>query len=109
MRSRGYGKMSHGLSGNSSTRSQTGDADVPLGGITVSQDLKIQVEERDDLSQKSFASTKNLTALPNAEQNDGKRKSEWIEGCRTVCAALSRDASRSRSTEKDLERGSPER
>ncbi|KAH8728081.1 hypothetical protein GQ44DRAFT_573203, partial [Phaeosphaeriaceae sp. PMI808] len=38
--------------------------EIPLAGIKVSQGLDIQINDRDDLSQKSFASTKNLTALP---------------------------------------------
>lgn len=82
------------------------DADVPLGGIKVSQGLDVHVVERDDLSQSSFGSTRNLTALPY--QGEPGWKSDWVEGCRTVRAALkpvSRETSRSRSRETDLERG----
>ncbi|KAH7389768.1 hypothetical protein BKA66DRAFT_568692 [Pyrenochaeta sp. MPI-SDFR-AT-0127] len=112
-RSRGYGKMTSQKSTHSAARSQIvaggmHDTDVPLDSIKVSQDLEIQVEERDDLSQKSYASTKNLTALPASKQPGWKEKNEWIEGCRTVCEALkpgSIRTSRSRSRERDIENG----
>lgn len=109
--SRGYSHMNPIHSAHSAARSHivtTGhhDSDVPLDSIKVSQGLDISVEERDDRSQKSFASTRNLTALPN--QPGWKNKLEWYEGCRSVCATLkpgSRNASRSRSRERDVERG----
>ncbi|KAF1364417.1 hypothetical protein EJ07DRAFT_100167 [Lizonia empirigonia] len=41
----------------------TYDNEVPLNRIKVSQGLNIQVDERDDISHKSFASTRNLTAF----------------------------------------------
>lgn len=78
------------------------DSEVPLGGIKISQGLDVSIEERDDMSQKSFASTRKLTTLPASEQS--KAKGGWG----TVCASLkptSRSDSRSRSREKDLEYG----
>lgn len=80
------------------------DSDVPLDGIKVSQGLDIQVEDRDDQSQKSYTSTKNLTALPMPNQSGWNGSNDWAEGCRTVCAALTPGAySRSRSRERNLE------
>ena len=82
------------------------DADVPLDGIKVSQGLDIHVEERDDGSQKSDTSTKNLTALPMPSQPGWNGRNDWAEGCRTVCAALtpgSMGRSRSRSRERKEE------
>lgn len=83
------------------------ESGLPFAGIKVSQGLDIRVEERDrdDLSQKSYASTRNLTALPKSERN---RSSDWTQGCRTLCTALkpsSRNNSKPRSPERDVERG----
>lgn len=78
------------------------DSDVPLDGIKVSQGLDISVEERDDLSQKSFASTSNLTALPTSDHAGGK--GDW-RNFRDALVPGSRGESRSTSSEKDLERG----
>jgi len=83
-------------------------SDLPFAGIKVSQGLDVRVEERDDISQKSYASTRNLTALPKAGKDGWNVSSEWIQGCRTVCAALkpgSRSNSRNRSLERDVECG----
>ncbi|KAF1831661.1 hypothetical protein BDW02DRAFT_504756 [Decorospora gaudefroyi] len=85
-------------------------SDVPLDRIKVSQGLDVRVEERDDLSRVSFGSTHGLTALPMPKQPGWTGRSEWVEGCRTVCAALrpgSRGTSRSRSREGDVETGPP--
>jgi hypothetical protein len=71
-------------------------------GIKVSQGLDIHVEERDDISQKSFASTRNLT------KSEDKGYSAWSQGCRTVCAAFTpstRDSSRNRDNDRDIELG----
>jgi len=46
------------------------DSHLPFAGIKVSQDLDIRVEERADISQKSYASTRNLTALPKTKRDD---------------------------------------
>ena len=108
---RAYGRVTPLHSTHSAARSHivtTGsyDADVPLDGIKISQGLDIHVEERDDRSQRSDASTKNLTALPN--QPGWKGRSDWMEGCRAVCVALkpgSRGGSRSRSRDKKVESG----
>jgi hypothetical protein len=112
MSSRTRGKSNPQLSTHSAIASRVepdgaGDSNIPFAGIKVSQGLDIHVEERDDLSQKSYASTRNLTALPRSEES-GWASSEWVQGCRTVCAALnpsSRKNSRSRSVERDIERG----
>lgn len=79
-----------------------------MHGIKVSQGLDVHIEERDDLSQKSFASTRNLTALPMPQESGWQGSNQWIQGCRTVCAALrpgSRGSSRTRSKECDVEIG----
>lgn len=70
------------ISGDSSTvrsRIEAGrphDGDVPLSGIKVSQGVKVHVEDRDDSSQKSFASTQNLTIAQIKEQGWGSRHPE---------------------------------
>jgi hypothetical protein len=84
------------------------DNEVPMHGIKVSQGLNVHVHERDDMSQKSFGSTRNLTALPMPHETGWQGTNQWIQGCRTVCAALrpsSRDSSRTRSQERDPEIG----
>lgn len=82
------------------------DSDVPMSGIKISQGLDIQVEENWDRN--SDASSMNLTGLPlGASQLSGS--SEWIEGCRTVCATWqpsSQHHSRNRSHDKDAGSGS---
>jgi hypothetical protein len=78
---------------------------VPLNSIKVSQGLEIHVEERDDMSQKSFASTKNLTALPSHTEND---MDDWKHNTRTVWAGFrpsSRNGSRAQVGRKDVELG----
>ena len=82
--------------------------EVPMDGIKVSQGLEVQIDDRDDLSQRSFASTQNLTALPLPPESTWPGSSQWIQGCRTVCAALrpsSRGSSQTRSRERDVEAG----
>lgn len=82
---------------------------VPFQGIKVSQGLDIHVEERDDSSQKSFGSTRNLTAKKTSDEI-GER--DWKNGCRTVCAAVphdSRNNSKDSLDDVDLERGQPSR
>jgi hypothetical protein len=84
--------------------------DVPLEGIHINRKLDVKVEERDDCSQVSFASTKGLTALPMPTQPGWRGRSDWVDGCRAVCAALrpeSRGTSenRSRTREDDVEAG----
>jgi hypothetical protein len=79
---------------------------VPLAGITVSQGLDVRIEERDDVSQKSFASTRGLTAVPPPTAQGWRERSELVEGCRTVCAAFrpgsrGHSGSRSRSRAPD--------
>lgn len=86
----------------------TYDNEVPMNSIKVSQGLNIQVEERDDISHKSFASTRNLTALPMPQERGWRDSSQWLQGCRTVCAALrpsSRGRPGTRSRERDVEFG----
>ncbi|KAI8932895.1 hypothetical protein NX059_010372 [Plenodomus lindquistii] len=112
--SRGYPLSNKLASQHSMTRSKIEgggvyDTEVPLNGIKVSQGLDVHIEERDDISQKSYASTRNLTS-GSGEGWGGKEG--WIEGCKTVCKAVTsgvRDASRSRSRERecDAERGGP--
>jgi hypothetical protein len=78
---------------------------VPLTGIKVSQGLEIHVEERDDMSQKSFASTKNLTALPGSADNDTY---DWKQDNRTVWAGFepsSKNGSRAQVGGRDVELG----
>jgi hypothetical protein len=85
------------------------DKDVPMYGIKISQGLDVHIDERDDLSQKSDASTRNLTALPLPQDSGWNGTSQWIQGCRTVCAALrpsSRSSSQTRMQDKDIEIGS---
>lgn len=79
----------------------THDGEVPMGGIKVSQGLVVCVEERDDRSQKSDASMKNLTASSSLEETKWEHKETWTE-CRSVCAtptAQSRSASRNHGTD----------
>ncbi|KAF2849169.1 hypothetical protein T440DRAFT_519420 [Plenodomus tracheiphilus IPT5] len=110
-RSRGYPLSNNLASQHSMTRSKIEgggalDSDVPLSGIKVSQGLDVHVEERDDASQKSYASTRNLTS--GYEDRGWGGKEGWMDGCRTVCAALkpgSMDESRNRSRERDVEQG----
>lgn len=85
--------------------------DVPLDGIHINHKLDVKVEERDDCSQVSFASTKALTALPMPTQPGWRGRADWVDGCRTVCAALrpgsrGTSGSRSRTREGDVEAGS---
>lgn len=90
------------------TSDGTYDEEVPMHGIKVSQGLDVQIDERDDISQKSYRSTKNLTALPMPQEGGWHGSSQWIQGCRTVCAALrpsSRGSSLTRSRERDVEFG----
>jgi hypothetical protein len=103
--SRSRGKNT--FTGNSAIASRTEPSEisgaVPMEGIKVSQGLDIHVEERDDVSQKSFASTRNLTALP---ESDEKTSNSWTQGPRNLCAAFvpgSRNNSRTR--ERDIEHG----
>lgn len=101
-------KSTHSITRSQVVAGGAHDSDVPLDSIKVSQGLEIQIEERDDLSQKSYTSTNNLTSLPAAKQPGWREKNEWIEGCRTVCEALkpgSLGTSRSRSLERDVESG----
>ncbi|KAJ8116664.1 hypothetical protein OPT61_g1959 [Boeremia exigua] len=103
--SRGKGFV---LSTSQITASGTHDDQVPMHGIKVSQGLDVHIDERDDLSSKSFSSTNNLTALPMPQDSGWHGSSQWIQGCRTVCAALrpsSRGSSQTRIREKDIEIG----
>jgi hypothetical protein len=83
--------------------------DLPFEGIKVSQNMDVRVEDRDDVSQKSYASTRNLTALPLSGKESWNGASEWIQGCRTICVAAlrlgSRGNSQTRSPKNDLEHG----
>ncbi|RAR11366.1 integral membrane protein [Stemphylium lycopersici] len=82
--------------------------EVPLEGIQINRKLDVKVEERDDCSQKSFASTRNLTTVPQSHQG-WRERADWAEGCRTVCAAFrpgSRGTSASRNPD-DIEAGRP--
>jgi len=74
---------------------------LPLQGIKVSQGLDVHIEQRDDVSQKSFASTRNLTS------SDGKSLNSWAQRS-TICAAFkpgSQNDSRSAARDRDIERG----
>jgi hypothetical protein len=69
-RSHAYAMATQPLSGATAGRPQIigggpHDSAVPLEGIQISRGLDISVEDRDDISQRSYASTRNLTALPN--------------------------------------------
>ena len=96
-------------SGTSTSIAQVGASNwpndgLPFDGIKVSQGLEVLVE--DNVSQKSFASTKNLTALPTPRKAGWLGPQDWT--FRIVCAALrsgSRGTSRTRSLDKDVERG----
>jgi hypothetical protein len=106
LRSRSKG-MSSGQSTNASRADHSDIHDpVPFQGIKVSQDLNVQVEDRDDMSQKSYDSTKKLTTPPRSE--DKNIGGEWSQGCRTVCTAFdpnSRDSSMNRGHDRDVELG----
>jgi hypothetical protein len=96
------------LSASRITASGKYDDDVPMNGIKVSRGLDVHIDERDDLSQRSFASTRELTALPMPHDPSWQGSNQWIQSCRTVCAALrpsSRGSSKARSNEKDIETG----
>jgi hypothetical protein len=59
------------MSAHSTSQIEAGgayDNEVPMNGIKVSQGLDVHIHERDDISQKSFGSTRNLTALPMPQQ-----------------------------------------
>lgn len=104
-KSRGKGSM---LSSSQITAGGAYDDQVPMTGIKVSQGLDVRVDERDDTSQRSFASTRNLTTVPMLQESEWQGSRPWIQGCRTVCAALkpsSRENSRTRTRERDLELG----
>ncbi|KAF2622507.1 hypothetical protein BU25DRAFT_209873 [Macroventuria anomochaeta] len=104
-KSRGKGST---FSASRITAGGTYDDEVPMNSIKVSQGLDVHIDERDDVSQKSFASTGNLTALPMPQESGWQGPSQWIQGCRTVCAALrpsSRGSSQTRSFERDVEIG----
>ncbi|KAH3994720.1 hypothetical protein HBH70_115880 [Parastagonospora nodorum] len=101
--SRSRGKPS--FSGHSAMASRADTSDdpdaLPLQGIKVSQGLDVHVEQRDDVSQKSFASTRNLTS------SDGKSLNSWVQRS-TICAAFkpgSQNDSRSPARDRDIERG----
>lgn len=90
------------------TAGGTYDNEVPMNGIKVSQGLDVHIDDRDDVSQKSYTSTRDLTALPMPQDNGWHGSSQWIQGCRTVCAALrpsSRGSSQTRNRERDMETG----
>ena len=44
------------------------DDEVPMHSIKASQGLGVHVDDRDNASQKSFASTRNLTAFPMSQE-----------------------------------------
>lgn len=90
------------------TSDKTYDEEVPMHGIKISQGLDVHIDERDDISQRSYRSTKNLTALPMPQESGWHGSSQWIQGCRTVCAAFrpsSRGSSQTRGRERDIENG----
>jgi hypothetical protein len=109
-RSRGKGSLSKdSFSGHSAIASRAdtnGRHDsIPLSGIKVSQNLDVHVEERDDISQKSFASTRNLTALPSPGDNG---TNDWRQSARIAWAGMkpsSRNGSRTYAEERDIEFG----
>jgi hypothetical protein len=72
---------------------------VPLAGITVNRGLDVRIEERDDESQKSFASTRGLTRVP-VPVAQGWRE---VDGRRTVDAYG--PASRGHASSKSRSRG----
>jgi hypothetical protein len=80
--------------------------DVPLEGIHINHKLDVKVEERDDCSQVSFASTKALTALPMPTQpGQSARRSVLVAEARQgVAAGLVRVTSRlAAHSEHDLD------
>lgn len=104
-KSRGKGLVS---SASHITAGGTYDNEVPMNGIKVSQGLDVHVDEGDSISQKSYNSTRNLTALPMPQESGWHGSNQWIQGCRTVCAALrpsSRGSSQTRTRERDIETG----
>ncbi|KAF2194653.1 hypothetical protein K469DRAFT_686649 [Zopfia rhizophila CBS 207.26] len=83
--------------------------EVPLNQIKVSRGMDVKFEDRDDaVSQASYASTKELTAIPSASSEwPGSPSTGWVEGCRTVCAAVgpeSEDSSGNMREDVDIER-----
>jgi hypothetical protein len=74
---------------------------VPFTGIKVSRDLDVHVEEWDKDSQKSFASTKELTALPLSGE---KNSDNWAQGYQPDRA---QKTVRIQILDADVERGQP--
>ncbi|KAH6644585.1 hypothetical protein C7974DRAFT_408257 [Boeremia exigua] len=86
----------------------TYDEEVPMHCIKVSQGLDVCIDERDDVSQKSFASTKNFTSSSLPEESAWHGSSQWAQGCHTVCTALqpsTRGGSQTGTRERDIEIG----
>ena len=80
------------------------DEDIPLGGIHVNHKLQVKVEERDDVSQKSFASTKALTSLPEFHQG-WRDRVDWAEGYRSVRSAFQPGSRGPPTRQGDVEAG----
>jgi hypothetical protein len=101
-RSRGKGislPSSHSASASHVEPNNRGS--VPFTGIKVSRDLDIHVEEWDKESQKSFASTKELTALPLSGE---KQSDNWAQGYQPDRA---QKTVRVQVLDADVERGHP--
>lgn len=81
------------------------DDGIPFQGIKVSQGLDIRVEDRDDVSQRSFGSTRNLTALPACNQSGWKSPNEWEQPRHSAPTPDSDDELKAVHHGKDIERG----
>jgi hypothetical protein len=80
------------------------EEEIPLGGIHVNHKLQISIEERDDRSQKSFASTKALTMVPSSHQG-WRDRVDWTGTVRSALRPGSRANSGVRGHEVDIETG----
>ncbi|KAH7347023.1 hypothetical protein BKA66DRAFT_477831 [Pyrenochaeta sp. MPI-SDFR-AT-0127] len=77
-------------------------SDISLKGIKVSQGLDIHVEERDDMSQKSFASTSNLTSQPATKESTWKSPHDWKRPVQYSLSPVSRKTLENESLERDV-------
>jgi hypothetical protein len=84
--------MSHTATASRARPEDVHDSDSPFTGIKVTHG--VHIEERDDISQKSYASTRQLTAFADTENQSWNTPCGWIQG-------------RGMSTERDVERGTP--
>jgi hypothetical protein len=100
-----------GHSAITSLRTATGDGyanDIQMDSLRGGQKSDTQVDYRDDLSQKSDASTRILTASHKPGDSTWGDSQEWVPGCHTDSAAFppsSRDNPGGAKRDKDIEKG----